>query len=95
MELSLEAAAHIDEHRRRLHLPETYGLRIDLTEDGGSLRTTFTDGPAAGDEVVSFWGAQVFLAPALVDALLGLVLLVDEHAEPVRLVLRPYEVVHA
>jgi hypothetical protein len=95
MELTLDAAAHIDEYRRRLNLPDSCGLRIDITDDATGFRTAFTQGPEPDDEIVSFWGTQVYVAPALVDALDDLVLAVDEQTDPVRLVLRAGHTLYA
>ena len=91
MELTLEAAANVDEHRRRLRLPESHGLRIRLSDDRTAFETSFTAGPDAGDEVVSFWGTQVYVAPELTDALRDHALVVDDDAVPARLVLRARE----
>jgi Fe-S cluster assembly iron-binding protein IscA len=91
LELSLGAAAYVDEARRHFDLPESAGLRIwvdDPQKAESPFHVGFTNAPDASDEVVERWGARVFIASELSHALTEQVLDIDDDTEPPHLVLR-------
>ena len=93
------AAAALDEARKRIDLPAEYGVRIaaDRSPEGGvGLSISFTDLPAAGDQVSQQHGTTLIVAPEISDQLDEMTLDVmpdpsSNGQSPPQLVLRPTE----
>ena len=92
LEVSMKAATYVDEVRRRFELPATAGLRVWMEQSPeAAVRVGLSEEPDVDDDVVEAFGARVFVAGNLADALDGHVLDVDVAAEPPHLVLRREE----
>jgi Fe-S cluster assembly iron-binding protein IscA len=89
--ITQEATALVDAMRSQQGLPPSYGLRLyaGATDDGQrALRVTFTDEPAADDEIVENETARVFVASEVAPTIADSVLDADMSGEQARLVLQ-------
>ena len=85
MQMTLDAAAYVDECRRRRNLTDSMALRIWIDADDLTLKTAFVERPAEGDESVVLWNVRVFVAADLAEALEDSLLELDSTG-PTRLV---------
>jgi Fe-S cluster assembly iron-binding protein IscA len=85
-----EATAYVGALLAENDLPATYGLRLSAgsSENGQrAVQISFTQEPAAGDEVAADGAARVFVAPEIAPVLDGTVLDVESSGNQSRLVL--------
>jgi len=92
-----QAAAALDEVRRRNDVPDGFGVRLFAARSSQGdvgLGIDFAEVPAEGDEVAQQHGTTIMVAPEISDQLAELTLdvapdpLADGHEAP-QLVLRP------
>lgn len=91
LDLSLGAAAYVDEARRQFDLPDSAGLRIWIEEADDTdspFHVAFASAPHASDDVVEKWGARVFVSSEVSHVLDEQLLDLDDDSEPPHLVLR-------
>jgi hypothetical protein len=88
LQLTSRAAAMLRDERSERGIPDSFGLRVQRSEEHAGLRLQFVDGPLDGDEVGATEGLGVFVAPEVADALASQTLDVHEAAGSAGLVLR-------